>query len=78
VRKLGVTVDAYPSMYLGNIDEDNADICQCCLKSFLSTYFNKTDEYYKISEDFQTVFKDVMECEVSWDEIGDCVDYLGW
>lgn len=71
MKKLGVTTDAYPTMYLSNINADSSDICQCCLKSFVSTYFNQGDEFYKISDELQGIFGDVMGCEVRYYEFFD-------
>ncbi|KAG5668102.1 hypothetical protein PVAND_016056 [Polypedilum vanderplanki] len=60
IRKLGITIDAYPSLFLGNIDPNSSETCQCCFKSFI----NESDEVHQISENLQSIFKEVMDCEL--------------
>lgn len=65
MKKLGVTSDGYPSLYLPSNDNNDSEICQCCMKSFLNTYFNQADEFYRVTPEFQDIFKRTMECQVS-------------
>ena len=65
-KRLGVTVNGYPSLYLSNIEAGSSDFCQCCMRSFVNKFFHQTDEVFVISEGFQEIFSDVIGYEVSW------------
>lgn len=61
-----LTVDAFPTQYIGNVEPGNADFCQCCMKSFVrSKFITQNEGRVAIEDKFQKEFVDVIGCEVS-------------
>jgi hypothetical protein len=67
-----LTVDAFPTQFIVDIEPGSQEFCQCCLKSFVrSRFLSQNETKYPIDAGFKDEVLDVVGVEVSRADLND-------